>query len=263
MLGVGILIPQEDQRSGGASNAPVLWTPLNDAGLVEWWNAQDTARMTFNGSNISFWNGEKGAHNFTQANPANQASYVSTINSLLVPSIVGAVLMPGDVFVQPGTYSFGTVFQPANSASGARILNADNGGGQRQAFYLFQDGGKPATLVFTNGGIFTADASSALVNGTSIVYSALNAGTSVVAATNGTNGTPVAMTGVPATATIGFDFGDGNAGLGLVGDIILSGTATVSIKQKIEGFLAWKYGLQGGLPVGSPYKSRPPYVSDP
>jgi hypothetical protein len=29
-------------------------------------------------------------------------------------------------------------------------------------------------------------------------------------------------------------------------------------RQKIEGYLAWKWGLQGSLPVGHPYENNPP-----
>jgi hypothetical protein len=29
-------------------------------------------------------------------------------------------------------------------------------------------------------------------------------------------------------------------------------------RQKIEGYLAWKWGLQASLPIGHPYKSAAP-----
>ena len=31
-------------------------------------------------------------------------------------------------------------------------------------------------------------------------------------------------------------------------------------RQKMEGYLAWKWGLQANLPSDSPYKDAPPYV---
>ncbi|MFN9116090.1 MAG: hypothetical protein ACK5XN_39085 [Bacteroidota bacterium] len=34
--------------------------------------------------------------------------------------------------------------------------------------------------------------------------------------------------------------------------------ATQSVWERIEGYLAWKWGVQGGLPVGHPYKTEPP-----
>ena len=29
-------------------------------------------------------------------------------------------------------------------------------------------------------------------------------------------------------------------------------------RQRVEGYLAWKWGLQANLPVGHPYKNAPP-----
>jgi len=44
-----------------------------------------------------------------------------------------------------------------------------------------------------------------------------------------------------------------------IGEILLYQTAhTTSDRQKLEGYLAWKWGLQGNLPAGHPYKSAAP-----
>lgn len=36
------------------------------------------------------------------------------------------------------------------------------------------------------------------------------------------------------------------------------GTLSAADRQKVEGYLAWKWGLQGNLPAGHPYKSAAP-----
>jgi hypothetical protein len=43
--------------------------------------------------------------------------------------------------------------------------------------------------------------------------------------------------------------------------IMVCADLSVSDRQKIEGYLADKYGLQANLPAGHPYKSSPPFVS--
>ena len=43
--------------------------------------------------------------------------------------------------------------------------------------------------------------------------------------------------------------------------IIINGTVSTSDRQKIEGYLAWKWGLVSSLPGAHPYKNRPPLVS--
>ena len=40
--------------------------------------------------------------------------------------------------------------------------------------------------------------------------------------------------------------------------IILNGTVTTETRQKVEGYLAWKWGLEADLPIGHPYKDARP-----
>lgn len=42
--------------------------------------------------------------------------------------------------------------------------------------------------------------------------------------------------------------------------VIDTNPITLATIQKYEGYFAWKYGLQGNLPIGHPYKSAPPTV---
>jgi hypothetical protein len=45
-----------------------------------------------------------------------------------------------------------------------------------------------------------------------------------------------------------------------IGEIIMANTISSSDREKLEGYLAHKWGLEGDLPAGHPYKSSPPYV---
>jgi len=47
---------------------------------------------------------------------------------------------------------------------------------------------------------------------------------------------------------------------GLYGEIVcvVDTNITTDTQQKIEGYLAWKWGTEGNLPTGHPYKSAPP-----
>ena len=40
--------------------------------------------------------------------------------------------------------------------------------------------------------------------------------------------------------------------------IIINGTVTTTLRQMIEGYLAWKWGMQAKLPSGHPYEYEPP-----
>ena len=52
----------------------------------------------------------------------------------------------------------------------------------------------------------------------------------------------------------------GNAPAGHVGETIIVNDVTEVTRQKIEGYLAWKWDLVHALPVDHPYKDAPPYV---
>jgi hypothetical protein len=39
-----------------------------------------------------------------------------------------------------------------------------------------------------------------------------------------------------------------------------SGSYTTADRELLEGYLAWKWGLEGNLPAGHPYKSKPPIL---
>jgi hypothetical protein len=53
---------------------------------------------------------------------------------------------------------------------------------------------------------------------------------------------------------------DGYPLSGDIAEIIIVSTSALLIgdRQRLEGYLAWKYGLQGNLPAGHPYKSAAP-----
>ncbi len=42
--------------------------------------------------------------------------------------------------------------------------------------------------------------------------------------------------------------------------IVVHGALSGSNRQRVEGYLAWKWGMQGSLPVNHPYKNAPPTV---
>jgi len=49
---------------------------------------------------------------------------------------------------------------------------------------------------------------------------------------------------------------------GRIGEIIWinDSVVTTDTRQKIQGYLAWKWGTEGNLPVGHPYKDNPPTI---
>jgi len=49
---------------------------------------------------------------------------------------------------------------------------------------------------------------------------------------------------------------------GALGELIFTdGAEDLATQQRLEGYLAWKWGLQGNLPADHPYKSAPPVIA--
>jgi hypothetical protein len=65
--------------------------------------------------------------------------------------------------------------------------------------------------------------------------------------------------GSGVTKGLGASIGTSSTFDGQIAEVLVFNSAlTTSDRQKIEGYLAWKYGLQGNLPAGHPYKSAAP-----
>lgn len=240
----------------------VLWTPANDPLLVAWWNAQDTAKMTFSGNNLLTWLDETGVHTFTSATAPTYNT--ASIGGLTVLNYAPGAAMSSDTLTHPQNWIALAIIQPANVAQTPTFLNADNNSTVRQAQYLrTASGPTTATIAFNTAPTpFTATGPTVIVNGTSYVIDGMSTGAAVSHAINGTVGTPVAETGTMAALSIAMNLPSGTY-TGLIGDVVLSGSSSTSVRQKYEGYMAWKYGLQGSLPGGFPYKNRPPFVGDP
>lgn len=98
-------------------------------------------------------------------------------------------------------------------------------------------------------------------------YSGTAANRSVVAINGGTGIANNTYTNTPATGNPQYALqigASGNDGVPMVGHvaeiIILSSPADTAIRQKLEGYLAHKWGLTANLPSDHPYKSAAPTV---
>jgi hypothetical protein len=51
--------------------------------------------------------------------------------------------------------------------------------------------------------------------------------------------------------------------LGFVGEVVYTNTAlSTADRERLEGYLAWKWGLVANLPAAHPFKNRPPLIGD-
>lgn len=245
---------------GTLFGGPKLWQPDElGASLSLWLDAEDTASITLNGSTVSQWSDKSGSDKHaTQGTAANQPTYKATDAVLGGKPSVGAPTPSGTIgLLTPsltarswfivGAYGTGTETQFPENRAYPTLLSGPSANGNNRAGM-----GQTGSAGWFSSGVW---APYPFVNG---------------AATVSTTALPMPMSilnftgssAVTQTWGIGYNLVTANRSWdGPLGEIVaVSDVLSTADRQKIEGYLAWKWGLEANLPAGHPYKSTPPIV---
>ena len=254
----------------------LTFNPKSIAGTVLWLDGADTSNMTFSsGTTISTWKDKSGNANNATATGSptlaqNSINGVQAVTAAVGTCFGGALSISG-----PSLTCFGVAITNVTLPN-VRSPRAD------QRLVSLANGTNPD---YQNGGmipLFNQDSTSTIAawnynyNPNGILASnpiSTGAPFMAVSRLDGTtaslwfNGAPGSLTSSSFTNSITTTkYGIGNQAnptieywSGFIGEIILFSTAlTISQRQQVEGYLAWKWGLQGSLPATHPYKSFPP-----
>jgi len=251
--------------SGKLFRKPYTWTPTEfGADLTTWYDASDTNTVTVAGGAVSQWDDKAGTNHLYQATGANQPTYgTNTLNGLYYMDFVPGgkwMSIAGNLGMDDGAAVY--FIYRHNSVLKANFICIRNslGGYDRFASDCRNRIFKTSTLNVENYGLplgattitgYKADGSSNIfdcrVNGneyfsTNLVY------------TFSDN-----FTGLGGTGGAGAN----NDFYGYVAEVIFVDKWTTDAEdKKLEGYLAWKWGLEGNLPADHPYKLRKPYNFD-
>lgn len=248
---------------GTLFGGPKLWRPNElGASLALWLDAEDTASITLNGATVSQWSDKSGNNRHaTQTTAASQPQYQSN-------EIVGknAVRFLNDFLNFDGSFLVNSNYHicaVAKRYSSALTFILGGSGQQLNANLHF--GWRADTQ-------FTIDQYGNGITGTVQAYSASTsvaiAGTDLSQSTgkylryngsgigNNLNLSPLvayadSAIGLFIGATYDFSLGE---------IVIINNSLSTPDCQKLEGYLAWKWGLQANLPVSHPYTNTPPVV---
>ena len=257
---------------GTLFGGPKLWRPTEITTAL-WLDAEDTSTITLNGSTVSQWADKSGnARNVTQATASAQPTYNATgLNSkptltadttkFLVANATGFSGGPNlwviaVATMNSATQSYGRLVAlsapPLDDYTAVPTTAAILRNSTTNAVHAFRD----------NSPLSQAAVSLSTPSILESIYDSVNHTMYL----NGTAGTPVASTGnfttTPRIALFTYlvilnnGGWSGNCSEVIIGDSALS----TNNRQKLEGYLAWKWGLQADLPVGHPYKNTPPTV---
>jgi len=249
------------------------WTPAQITTAL-WLDAADASTITLNSTTVSQWNDKSGnGRHATQATSANQPTYISSgMNSL------GLVDWDGSndaMTISGGTPTLHSELSADNTYSMAWAVKPDKISNLPVLLYVPESGFKFLVEIKSNGGLYWGDTTSNyrtydggsffVVNtGTffTLIKTGSGAGTAHVAGTLNSHSSG----GLSDTPTLGaaFILGDYPSGYsydGKMAEIIISNYSwDTSERQKIEGYLAHKWGLQANLPNDHPYKNAAPTV---
>lgn len=258
-----------------SSSAPVNWTPAELPNLALWLDAADSSTITLNGSTVSQWNDKSGnSRHASQGTAANQPTYTASgLNGKPVVTFDGS----DDFFGLPNSVApsgANAIFASCtpnhiSNPSGTIIARAYNWGSWQ---FLSTSTGTAARFGVGRSGIDEAQANIAgLTNATNKILTGVYDKANVRLSVNGgTFDSSAAYTPDishhPSDATSIGTFrttGGALAGLyrGQIHEIIVMHSAPSQDQiDKVQGYLAWKWGTEANLPSGHPFKNTPPTV---
>lgn len=256
-FGLGFGFPR---RRPGA----VAWTPAQiQAGL--WLDAADASTITRSGSSVTQWNDKSGnARNAVQTTAALQARFDSNAvngNSSIYFSPAGTVT-GYSIAVNDATARNWSIFAVVKNTYATylgpqglpQVSDSDTSRFGFQQYDVNSVGPALRGVVGTFAGTTNTTVFSITQNGTT--FAAWANGSVAIA--------PAAATAIaiPANHTIGCRFSyTTNWFEGYLCEyLLLPNDPSTAVRQQLEGYLAWKWGVQASLPANHPYKNAPPTV---
>ena len=267
-----------------------LWRPSDlGADLALWLDAEDTDSITLNGSTVSQWDDKSGNNrNASQASASLQPSYLTTGfngkptletdgNDVLE---LGATSLgrnvSGITCAIVGVHPVGASF-----ASNTNELYISTGSSITSTRFAFTPNPTASTAnryaiagrrLDTDSYQTVSSSTDSLANCGSQWIRVGQAAYSDGVANHWTDGTqdltnePFQTSGVtsdtdPLRTSIFGGVNELPSGSQLCEIVLTHSTMTPADRQKLEGYLAWKWNLVANLPAAHPYKTQPPFVS--
>jgi hypothetical protein len=249
------------------------FNPRQVAGLAIWLDALDEATYTESSGQITEWRSKAGTIKFEQTTANNRPTLFESSSD--VQGATQAVINNRQAFYFDGTndqlvgsatngdrqWTAFAACRTDNTAATQGVFSRDpsnvvgpvsNRGPQ---FLRHSSAGVMQSLAFTDS---TGPAATAgtLTSGVAAVINAVQTDSTLQAFLNGVGGTAVSATQNSSVTTprVGGVLPAAEFWKGTVGEILLYSRAlTTAERQKVEGYLAWKWGMQAQLPSNHPY----------
>lgn len=245
-----------------------LWTPANlpAASLGVWYDASDTATLTFNDSTVAQISDKSGnGRNAVQATAANQPALGNINGRQAIGTDATGRWMAASL--GSATYSAGfllSVFRRVSGGFAAHLLDLRNSASVNPQLALRSAG---FSTRFRSGGGATTDVAGPAQDTAAHIAMAGWRNGEVVYAIDGVRSFTAGSFGNLTLDTLallsdGFSLGTGMTA-GYLGEALwVPGDLALADRQLIEGYLAWKWGLQANLATGHPWKNGAPLARE-
>jgi hypothetical protein len=246
-----------------------LFQPTQVSGCQLWLDAADSSTITLSGTSVTAWRDKSSlSNNYVQTNSSYYPTYVldPVYNAKGIRFIngTGTHLTPQTTSLYSINAANWTTFvvvrySDSNISSGtvqsiSRTINSGNNWIRyhqgAMSFYIVTSDVQFGRVFSAVSGIYCA-----VVTNSQTVYQ-----NGTLAGSGSRSSTPI--------VSDAFNIGGNGTGEGMSGYIfeyiIYNGVGlSTSQRQQVEGYLAWKWGLQGNLPSNHPYKSYRPLAQTP
>ena len=268
-------MPRGISRYDEAAFQGRLWTPAVDGRNIDlWFDVADIITISCNASGVTDWKDKSGNNrNLTQGVSSQQPQF-SPINFIGKPSITfdgnDKLQNPSAGALNVNNVTFITVirFRTGSNVDVAIGLGPLGSAFPNQSRVLYNNAG--GNLSF---GAWANDVTSGFsvdTDGKFNLFSCIQNGTAISFYKNGTADStlPRTLASSPlAVSTDRINLGDSESNLdGFTGDLaevlVFYSAQPYSYVSKVEGYLAWKWGLEANLGSTHPFASRPPTIGD-
>jgi hypothetical protein len=245
------------------------WLPTNlTSSLALWLDASDSSTITLNGTKVSQWRDKSGnVRHANQSDSALQPNYTSAgLNGKNVVTLSQDNLaVTSLVLTGTGWHAFAVASLSSSSNGFGRLLtlkissNTNDFDNANSWVPIYRNSSSNAIAAIQSSG---STSTSAVTYNQSYIFSSeiLSSGLNIYknGVLSGTKGSATSL-----NTTSGLQIGqalgaNGEKWDGLVAEVIFISSTLQSDREKVEGYLAHKWGLASYLAAGHPYKNSAP-----
>jgi hypothetical protein len=266
---VPLAVPPISFTIGSFSN------PATISGLSLWFDAADTTTVTLNGTTVSAWaDKSSNAYNVSQATAANQPTYTQNLLNGLPGVVAGgsavfqlsnANVATANLFESGANFTSFIVMNltaPPTSdntsplaMTGGTTRYAQFGFGPAQSYRYAFDAGQIASprITATDASMFGSNVIQNVSRATTTTFGMRTNGTALTTALLGTNTNLITDSSL-VLRVIWQSSGSFIPVMNVFEVLHYKRALTLAETQQMEGYLAWKWGLQENLPSNHPFK---------